>query len=607
MSSQFASSPACYIPSRTSSNLTSGSTNTDSTPAVDDSFATSHSDAASKDHETDTSSSLAPTTARSFGAGWNSSSVVPSSKKLELHCLSPRADGISSTRTRSPSLPVLPSQSATHQSQPRPCFQDLPDYSLYTSTTTSSPNPSNPLWEIGFDGGLRHQPSLSSVDLDFDDHRYSPTRLSSTQKSLLRQSTPNLNSNRSEVTARRSCRSVRFDVSEDDASDGSSGKALSNNMLVLPRVGERRNVFIHRVSRTLTEAELHKIAISFGEIVSVKVQNCVAKPHAFVMFKKPEQAQRFIAHLKCRDIDCEYGKEDYQVQNKALEDPNSANLYMSGLPTDITFDELADLVAPGCICSWKPLMDEAGNRRGPVMVRLQTRPQADDVIRRLSNKYYPGMSELLQVRIADSDEQKYFKRYQMLERLSPNSGLDHLRQRASMPAGDITHDVDDLSILLQKQTLLTTQLKAINEKLARSAQSAPRPFPSPVRFFTTHRDPFASAPINEDMDCPVLSPTSSSYRGRLSSTLSSHTQLLDSIWTSPSVMTTEPLWLNGWPIKSRLDDVVKIEPHSHLPKRLQDHGRLLKTPSAANPHHAKSSPELGVSLNGVLGRRTSNN
>lgn len=65
------------------------------------------------------------------------------------------------------------------------------------------------------------------------------------------------------------------------------------------------------------------------------------------------------------------------------------------------------------------------------------------------------MSELLQVRIADSDvsdiyinfipfssalrvyqqEQKYFKRYQMLERLSPNSGLDHLRQRASMPAG----------------------------------------------------------------------------------------------------------------------------------------------------------------------------
>lgn len=65
------------------------------------------------------------------------------------------------------------------------------------------------------------------------------------------------------------------------------------------------------------------------------------------------------------------------------------------------------------------------------------------------------MSELLQVRIADSDvsdiymnfvpfssalrvyqqEQKYFKRYQMRERLSPNSGPDHMRRRASMPVG----------------------------------------------------------------------------------------------------------------------------------------------------------------------------
>lgn len=30
-------------------------------------------------------------------------------------------------------------------------------------------------------------------------------------------------------------------------------------------------------------------------------------------FKKPEQAQRFIAHLKSRDINCEYGKVRYRV------------------------------------------------------------------------------------------------------------------------------------------------------------------------------------------------------------------------------------------------------------------------------------------------------
>lgn len=513
------------------------------------------------------------------------------------------------TRTRSPSLPVLPSQSTIYQPQPHPCFQELPDYSLYTSAAISFPNPSQ---EIGFVAGLHHQPSLSPVVFDYDDHRYSPTRLVSTQRSLLRQSTPNLHSKRSELTARRSCRSVRFDIDEDDASEGSSTKGLSNNMLVLPRTGEGRNVFIHRVSHTLTDDELHKIAISFGEIVSVKVQNRVAKPHAFVMFKKPEQAQRFIAHLKSRDIDCEFGKEDYQVQNKALEDPNSANLYISGLPTDITFDELADLVAPGRICSWKPLMDELGNRRGPVMARLQTRPQADDAIRKLSNKYYPGMSELLQVRIADSDvsvifEQKHFKRYQMRERLPPNPDPVLLRRRASMPAEDIAHDVDDLSILLQRQTLLTTQLNTINEKLARSAHGTPHPSLPPVRLSSIHTVPFPSSPITEDIDCPVLSPTNSSYRGRLSSTVSSHIHSTDSIWASPSRMMTEPMWLDGWPIKSRLGDIMMRESDSQLPKRLQRHDGTVKSQGEVNLHYVKSSPELGVNLNGVLGRRTSNN
>lgn len=30
-------------------------------------------------------------------------------------------------------------------------------------------------------------------------------------------------------------------------------------------------------------------------------------------------------------------------------------------------------------------MDELGNRRGPVMARLQTRPQADDAIRKVGH------------------------------------------------------------------------------------------------------------------------------------------------------------------------------------------------------------------------------
>lgn len=50
MSSQLASSPTCYIPPQTSPTLTSTSTNVTSSPSVDDSIATSHSNAASRDH-----------------------------------------------------------------------------------------------------------------------------------------------------------------------------------------------------------------------------------------------------------------------------------------------------------------------------------------------------------------------------------------------------------------------------------------------------------------------------------------------------------------------------------------------------------------------------
>ncbi|WVR04633.1 hypothetical protein IAU60_001644 [Kwoniella sp. DSM 27419] len=195
----------------------------------------------------------------------------------------------------------------------------------------------------------------------------------------------------------------------------------SKSMPAMPAVGEGRNVFVHRVPDTLTEGQLRAYAAEFGDVVSVKVPAHTNKPHGFVMFKRSEQAQRFIAELQSREIDCEFGKEDYQVHTKALEDPNSANLYIAGLPTNIPYDEIAALISPAKICSWKPLVDEIGNRRGPIMARLQTRPQAEDVIRRLNGKYYPGMSERLQVRIADSDEQKHYKRQQSLwrDRVAP--------------------------------------------------------------------------------------------------------------------------------------------------------------------------------------------
>ncbi|ODN79683.1 hypothetical protein L202_03613 [Cryptococcus amylolentus CBS 6039] len=477
------------------------------------------------------SSIIPPTATRPFGAGWKSSDTLHAEKPSDFE----------PDRTRSPSLPILPSVKPT---QPLSYQQDLPDYSLYTSApSTAFPKPA---W--GFDT-LSHKASLGSIDIELGGGSpggHSPTHRNAFRppSALIQQkSTPKLG--RPGLSSRRS---VRFEVDEDVSSDGSaSGRALSASLPVLPSVGEGRNVFIHRVSHTLTEDELRHIATAFGEVVSVKVQQTrAAKPHAFVMFKKPERAAKFMSHLRSRAVDCEYGKEDHQVQTKALEDPLSANLYIAGLPPSLTYDALEDLLLPGKICSWKPLMDEGGNRRGPVMARMQTRVQAEAVIKRLTGKYYPGMSERLQVRIADSEEQKHFKRYQMRERVTsvPSASAAEsgpMRRRASMPAEAMRRDLTDLSLFLQQQSLLASQLNAINEKLASSHLSPTHsnyPHAHPLRQVPS----FAPSPVpgplmeEEDGECPVLSPTISTYPRRGSSnasvlsSASYNANLSDQIW-----------------------------------------------------------------------------
>ncbi|WVQ76009.1 hypothetical protein IAR50_005645 [Cryptococcus sp. DSM 104548] len=508
------------------------------------------------------SSSIAPpTTARPFGAGWKSSDTLPAEKPPHIQDLEP-------ARTRSPSLPVLPSHKPAHR---YPYEQDLPDYSLYTCAPLSAfPNPAR-----GFHP-LSYPTSLGSIDIELGGGSpggHSPTHRNAFPRpsALIQQkSTPNLG--RHELSNRRS---VRFEVEDDVSSDGStSGRALSSSLPVLPSVGEGRNVFIHRVSYTLTEDELRQIAIAFGEVVSVKVQQTrTAKPHAFVMFKKPEQAAKFMSHLKSRGVDCEYGKEDYQVQTKALEDPLSANLYIAGLPPSLTYDALEELLQPGKICSWKPLMDEGGNRRGPMMARMQTRVQAEGVIKRLTGKYYPGMSERLQVRIADSEEQKHFKRFQMRERVpsfpSPSAAMfEPMRRRASMPASmpaeDIRRDLTDLSFLLQKQSLLASQLNAVNEKLASAHLSPshlspthsahPRAHPLNLR----HNPSFSPSPVpgpvmeEDDEGCPVLSPTISYPRRGSSNT---PTSLLPSALVSASASASaaykpDPNWGASTPTRT---------------------------------------------------------
>ncbi|WRT64762.1 uncharacterized protein IL334_001696 [Kwoniella shivajii] len=455
-------------------------------------------------------SSITTTTAKSFGAGWKSSSPFVSQLSSRNNNDASRHLAFENdpfhSQTRSSDLPM------SYQVNPTPFLHrinttthELPhDFELYTPTSPNSvghpfsPYPITPNDEIYH----HHRPSVSSIDIELEDNpSYYIHTHPDTNALNHHQSVPNLPYVRQGLARRPSGVSVRFtdkDISTQDfdQNDIASQRGLrrmpgfnfgqigartklmsSKSMPIIPMVGEGRNVFIHCVDNDLSEEDLRVYASEFGEVVSVKIPARTTRPHAFVMFKKPDQASSFIMHLKVRNIECEFGKEDYQVKNKALEDPNSANLYISGLPTSLTYDELAEILLPGKVCSWKPLVDEAGNRRGPIMARLQTRVQANDVIRKLNGRYYQGMSERLQVRIADSDEQKHFKRHQSSwsERSNGISLMDQLNHTSLIPEHAIAlmnEDAEDVE-LIHTRDYLATQLEAIEHQLART-QIKPR-------------------------------------------------------------------------------------------------------------------------------------
>ncbi|WVF69792.1 hypothetical protein IAT40_004571 [Kwoniella sp. CBS 6097] len=506
-----------------------------------------------------TSTGGSPTKAKPFGAGWKSTSTSFTAQMKEINSFLPASEShqhqqqqdVSVCRSRSPSLPILPSQEqafASSRQSAATAHRDLfpintnpyipHDFELYTPASPHTqgylpfgaahhdPYPISPTESITTSTLQRH-PSISTIDIELDDHAspFPAYAHTPTPTGLLHhQSVPNLPFQQG-LTRRPSGMSVHFredvlDVPQGVESDGMQRSLRrkpglnfgqlgvprnkltgSRSMPVIQMVGEGRNVFIHRVNANLSEDDLRKYASEFGDVVSVKIPTRTTKPHAFVMFKKPEQAQRFIVHLKMGNVDCEFGKEDYQVQNKALEDPNSANLYVAGLPVNMIYDELADLLSPGKICSWKPLVDEAGNRRGPVMARLQTRLQAEEVIRKLNGKYYPGMSEKLQVRIADSDEQKHFKRQQNVwrERVPPEEFGRHvvIPEQYSYELFDHHEDhQDQVPDLLKSREYLASQLQAIDQKLY-GTTITPRAGPTPSIAFS-HGEPVFDHPTCSD-------------------------------------------------------------------------------------------------------------
>ncbi|BEI99625.1 hypothetical protein CcaverHIS631_0406680 [Cutaneotrichosporon cavernicola] len=189
-----------------------------------------------------------------------------------------------------------------------------------------------------------------------------------------------------------------------------------------------RNVYIPNPSVHMTKETLQRYGQNFGRVVSLKVESggtevshdiigqfpllggYDGRRYAFVMFDSNQAAAKFIEGLTAAGIPAIFGRETAHLKHQALQDPHSSNCYFADIPLEFTEQDMRDLVYPARIASMRFLLDSNGNRRGTAMVRMESRHQAEEVIARLDLKYKPmGYSKCIQVRIADSENQKAFK------------------------------------------------------------------------------------------------------------------------------------------------------------------------------------------------------
>lgn len=136
------------------------------------------------------------------------------------------------------------------------------------------------------------------------------------------------------------------------------------------------------------------------------------KGYGFVQFIDTYQAQRAVIALNSKGVNAAFAKqESFTARLRKLEDEESTNLYLSNLPLDMDDGRLSLLFYPANIQSMRVLKSEVGESRGVGFVRVKDRHTASYFIDKLHGITLPGSELPLQIRFADSQSQKDFKKY----------------------------------------------------------------------------------------------------------------------------------------------------------------------------------------------------
>ncbi|KAL8807268.1 MAG: hypothetical protein Q9182_000773 [Xanthomendoza sp. 2 TL-2023] len=177
------------------------------------------------------------------------------------------------------------------------------------------------------------------------------------------------------------------------------------------------NVYVRGLHPDTTDEMLLAYGQKFGDVASAKSIvdiNGHCKGFGFIKYLNYNDAENCIRGFYYRKYEAKFARVGHNERLKTLANPDNTNLYLSNLPKNMNEADLQAIFKGKhpefTIVNHKVLKDENGLSRGVGFARFETHEICDQVIAEFSGLLLDEEKGLhLQIRYADTDEQKDFK------------------------------------------------------------------------------------------------------------------------------------------------------------------------------------------------------
>ncbi|KAI4130851.1 MAG: hypothetical protein LQ338_001528 [Usnochroma carphineum] len=178
------------------------------------------------------------------------------------------------------------------------------------------------------------------------------------------------------------------------------------------------NVYVRGLHPDTTDEMLLAYGKRFGDVDSAKsiIDNATGfcKGFGFIKYHNYHDAENCIRGFYYRKYEAKYARVGHNERLKTLANPENTNLYLSNLPKNMNEADLQAIFKSKhpeyTIVNHKVLKDENGLSRGVGFARFETPEICQKIIEDFSGMLLDEAKNLrLQIRYADTDEQKEFK------------------------------------------------------------------------------------------------------------------------------------------------------------------------------------------------------